>query len=229
MESDQILAKVNAGESLPDSWLVFPLLRQQLILALFGWVGGMILGGGLFALMAPIMIPHNYQNGVFSAIVSTVLLAIVLYVFIGSIWAFISDLRRLQHISQHVIIITPNDFVQQEGQKITHVPLEYVKHVTARGTPPVDRSLETARQDAQISSVGASMAGFFVGRGVAESGQRGAGSVRKRMRTPTTLAFIDERTDKEVIVVTDKAYGDPFSIAAYLKEYARSKVKNNIM
>jgi hypothetical protein len=45
---------------------------------------------------------------------------------------------------------------------------------------------------------------------------------RKRMRTPTTLAFIDSRNDSEVIVVTDSTYGDPFMIAGLLKEYAAS-------
>ncbi|MGH2509984.1 MAG: hypothetical protein ACRDHZ_21600 [Ktedonobacteraceae bacterium] len=227
MESDQILAKVNTGEAVPDSWLVFPLLRQQLILGLFGWAFGALLGGGLFALMAPIVIPHNYQGGALAATITTVLLVIVLYVCLGSLWSIISDIRRLRRISQHLIVITPNDFVKQEGKKIIHVPLEYVKHVTARGTPQVDRSLETARQDAQIGGSSGGIASFIVGRRVAEAGERGSG--RKRMRTPTTLAFIDERTDQEVIVVTDKAYGDPYFIAAHLKEYARSKIRNNVM
>jgi hypothetical protein len=41
------------------------------------------------------------------------------------------------------------------------------------------------------------------------------------MRTPTSLAFIDSRDDSEVTVVTDEAYGDPFMIAALLKQYSR--------
>lgn len=227
MESAQILAKANVGEGVPDSWLVFPLIRQQLILGLFGWAFGAILGGGLFALMAPIMIPHNFQNGAFAAIVSTILLAIVLYVCLGSLWSLIADIRRLSNISQHLIVITPDDFVKQEGEKIVHVPLEHVRHVTARGTPPVDRSIESARQDARLGNAGVGIASFIVGRRVAEAGERGSG--RKRMRTPTTLAFIDERSDKEIIVVTDKGYGDPYFIAAHLKEYARAKVRNNVM
>jgi hypothetical protein len=40
------------------------------------------------------------------------------------------------------------------------------------------------------------------------------------MRTPTTLAFLDARNDVEVIVATDRSYGDPFEIAAVLKQYA---------
>ena len=64
---------------------------------------------------------------------------------------------------------------------------------------------------------GENIAGFIFGRGFFPSGQRFR---RKRMRTPTTLAFLDTRTDSEVIVATDTSYGDTFEIAAYLKQYA---------
>jgi hypothetical protein len=36
------------------------------------------------------------------------------------------------------------------------------------------------------------------------------------------LAFIDTRTDEEVVVVSDGAFGDPFMIAALLKRYVAS-------
>jgi hypothetical protein len=42
------------------------------------------------------------------------------------------------------------------------------------------------------------------------------------MRTPTTLAFVDSRTASEVLVVDDKSHGDPFMIAALLKQYVAS-------
>ncbi len=42
---------------------------------------------------------------------------------------------------------------------------------------------------------------------------------RKRMRTPTTLAFLDTRTDAEVVLANDSSFGDPFTIAALLKQY----------
>lgn len=224
MESVQILAQANTEEGIPHNWLVFPLLRQKVMIGIVGWICGAIAGGLLFALMAPIMIPHNYQSGVASAIFTTLILGIVLYVCLGSIWAAIVDILRLRQADKHIIIITPEDFVKQEGEKIIHVPLEYVRHVTARGTPPVDRSAASAREDTRAGSVGENINSLIFGRRVAESERRGLG--RRRMRTPTTLAFIDGRTDQEVIVVTDKAYGDPHYIAAHLKEYARSAVVN---
>src|SRR5260370_41098114 len=147
------------------------------------------------------------------------------YVCLGSLWVLIVDLIRLFHAEQHVIIITPDDFVKQEGKQIIHVPLEYVKYVTARGKAPIDRSLETARKDASVPSVGENVSSLIYGRRVAESGRRGLVGSR-RMRTPTSLAFVDSRTDKEITVVTDGAYGDAHYIAAHLKEYAASVQKN---
>jgi hypothetical protein len=228
MESVQILAQVNKENGAPQDWLVFTLIRQKVIVGILGWVFGAIAGGLLFAFMAPIMIPHNYQIGAFSAVVSTLILAMVLYVCLGSIWAMIADILRLRHAEQHVIIITPEDFVKQEGKKIVHVPLEYVKYVTARGAPQVDRSSETAREDARTGNVGENVGSLIFGRRVAESGRRGLIG-RKRMRTPTTLAFIDSRDDHEVIVVTDKSYGDPHYIAAHLKQYAAARVQNMVV
>src|SRR5579883_3148245 len=227
MESVQILAQINAEEGVPHDWLVFTLIRQKVIIGILGWIVGALMGGVLFAFMAPIMIPHNYQLGVAAAIFSTIILAIVLYVCLGSLWAMITDILRLLHADEHVIVITPTDFVKQEGKKIIHVPLEYVKYVTARGAPPVDRSTATAREDAKAGGVGENIGSLLFGRRVAESGRRGLVG-RKRMRTPTTLAFIDSRTDREVIVVTDKSYGDPHYIAAHLKQYAAAKVQNTV-
>jgi hypothetical protein len=224
MESVQILAWVSTEEDVPHDWLVFTLLRQKVLLGIVGWIIGALMGGALFAFMAPIMVPHNYQIGAAAAIFSTILLAIVLYVCLGSLWAMVADIRRLRYADRHKIIITPTDFVKQEGKKVVHVPLEYVKYVTARGTPPVDRSLEGARQDARTGNVGESMSGLFFGRRFAEAGRRGIR--RKRSRTPNTLAFVDSRDDTEVIVTTDQAYGDPFYIAAHLKEYAAARLRN---
>ena len=61
--------------------------------------------------------------------------------------------------------------------------------------------------------------GLFLGQRAMDATRKG-GFGRRRLRTPSTLAFIDSRTNREVVVVTDKAYGEPHYIAAQLKEYA---------
>ena len=226
MESVQILAQVSTEEGIPSNWIVFALQRQTIITGIFGWIFGALAGGVLFAFMAPIMIPHNYQSGALSAVFSTVILGVVLYVCLGSIWAMITDIQRLRAFDQHVIIITPEDFVKQEGKKIVHVPLEHVKYITARGAAPIDRSTAAANADARPAGVGEGIAGLFFGRRAAAGAAQG-GFGRRRKRTPTTLAFIDSRTDSEIIVVTDKAYGDPHYIADSLKEYVELATSKN--
>jgi hypothetical protein len=226
MESVQILAQASTKENVPSNWIIFSLQRRKVIIGILGWIFGALAGGLLFIFMAPIMIPHNYQNGVASAIFSTIILGVVLYVCLGSIWAMITDILRVRAAEKHVIIITPEDFVKQEGKKITHVPLEYVQYVTARGVPQQPaRAAEEAEDNPRTAGIGEGIVGLFFGRRAA-AGTR-PGGLTRRARTPTTLAFIDSRTDKEVIVVTDKAYGDPHYIGECLKEYAELAFNRN--
>lgn len=218
MEAVEILERTRTGEALPHGWLVFPLARSKVIVGLVGWVFATILGLGLFALMASIVIPSNYQQGFISILFTTLLLLLFLFVGLGSVWSVIQDIRRLTQLNQHVIVITPEDFVKQEGEKVIHVPLAYVRHVTARGTPPPDRTAPKEPGVRQVQGVGENMAGFLFGRGLTSAGIRYR---RNRMRTPTSLAFVDSRNDSEVIVINDTSHGDPFMIAALLKQYAR--------
>ncbi len=218
MEAAEILERTRSEEELPYGWVVFPIERKKLIWGMVGWVLGIVLGLGLFALMASIVIPFNYTIGAFPAIFTSLILLLFLFIGLGSAWSLIRDSQRLQHQDRHVIVITPEDFVKQEGHKIIHVPLAYVRHVTARGKAPVDRTVPKEHAVRQVSGAGDNISSLLFGRGLTPSGMRYR---RTRMRTPTTLAFIDDRDEREVVVVTDAAHGDPFMIAAVLKQYAR--------
>ncbi|QBD79469.1 hypothetical protein EPA93_27190 [Ktedonosporobacter rubrisoli] len=218
MQPEEILGHARTNTDVPADWQVFPLLRNKLVIGLIGWAFGIIVGLGLFAAIVPIVIPTNYQSGTLPAITTTLLLALLLFIGLGSAWTLIVDIRRLRNANQHLIVITPDDFLKQEGKKIIHVPLTEVKYVTARGVPPPER--DPNNEDAnvhKISGIGENAASFFVGRSLLPSGSRRR---RKRMRTPTSLAFIDARSEQEITVVTDTTFGDPFIIAAYLKQYA---------
>ena len=217
MEAAEILEKARAsGEETPPGWLVLPLLRDKLIRGIFGWAVGALVGFGLFAFIASATIPYNFQHGFFTGCFASALMLVALFIGGGSIWSLVMDIRRLRYIEKYLIVITPDDFVKQEGDNIVHVPLMYVRYVTARGTPPPDRSApRNTTQD--VSGSGENVASFIFGRTFFPSGRR---MRLKRMRTPTTLAFLDTRTDSEVVVATDNSYGDTFAIAAYLKQYA---------
>jgi hypothetical protein len=221
VDTDNILTKARAEAELPENWVVFPLLRSKIIMAILGWIGGIIMGGGLLALVASIVIPGNYERGLVAAIVTTLIPGMLAFIFVGSLVLLMSDIRRLSEIEKHLIVITDEDFVKQEGEKVIHVPLSHVRYVTVRGRAPIEANPAADTQDrdaslAQMPGMRDNMLGMLLGTGMTGS----AKTRRKRMRTPTSLAFIDTRTGQEVTVVNDGAYGDPFFIAAVLKEHA---------
>ena len=223
MQAEEILTKARTSTELPQGWIVFPLLRNKVLLGIAGWVFGIFIGMFLFALVAPIVIPNNYQRGFGAALFTTLLLGIFLFIGLGSLWSLMLDVRRLMHADRHIMVLTPDDFVKQEGNKIIHVPCVNIRHVTARGTPPPDRTPPTGSAVEQVSGVGENTASFFLGRrmvGALGTTRSGSNSRSRGRRTPTTLAFVDTRTEREVIVTNDNSFGDTFQIAALLKQYA---------
>jgi hypothetical protein len=213
---NEILERAKRNEDLPDDWLILDLKRNKVMWGIAGWFGGILIGALLFAALAYATIPSNYHT-VLGGIITTIFLGILAFVAIGSAWAAVSDIVRVRDSSRHIIVITPEDFVKQEGKRIIHVPMVDVRHVTARGKPPTDRSTTEAQNEMTMPTLGEHFTGLFAGRAFTQRGMRWR---RKRMRTPTSLAFIDMRTDSEVTVVRDNSYGDPFIIAASLKQYA---------
>jgi hypothetical protein len=224
MQAEEILTKARIGDELPEGWIVFPLLRNKVMLSMAGWLFGIFIGIFLFVLVVPIVIPSNYQSGFGAALFTTLLLGIFLFIGLGSLWVLITDIWRLKHADRYTMVLTPDDFVKQEGNKIIHVPCVNIRHVTARGTPPPDRTPPTGSAVEQVSSAGENAASFLLGRRMvgALGSRTGGNSRRKGRRTPTTLAFVDTRTDREVIIANDNSFGDTFYIAALLKEYAAS-------
>ncbi len=198
MEATEILEKARAGGELPNGWVVLPLLRNKVRLAILGWIAGAIVGFGFFALMIPIMIPHNYLYGFIPAFISTVILGVVLFIGVGSIWQIIVDTRRLLEADRHIIVITPDEFVMQDGEDIRHVPVV-----------------------SNMPHVGENLSGLMFGRGLIPTVSKWRAR-RRAKHTPSTLAFIDSRTDTEVIIKDYNLYGDPSTIATLMKEYASS-------
>ena len=70
MEATEILEKARAGGELPKGWIVLPLLRSKVRLGILGWIAGAIIGFGLFVVMVPLMIPHNYLFGFIPALIN---------------------------------------------------------------------------------------------------------------------------------------------------------------
>jgi hypothetical protein len=187
MNADEILARVRAGGEQPANWTVFPLLRHKVVIASLGWIGGMIMGGGLLAFVTPIVVPGNYQQGLLAAIATTLILGMLAFIFVGSLVLLVFDMRRLSEVEKHIIVITDEDFVKQEGKRVIQVPLAHVRYVTARGRVPTENDLSADAEDGDISlrqipHTGESVPGIVSGRGAGAVKTR-----RKRMRTPTSL------------------------------------------
>lgn len=214
MDAEEILARARTER--PQDWMIFPLLRRKIIMGIFGWSFGILLGAGLLAIVAPAVIPYNYQQGTLSSIVTTLLLGVLVFIVVGSVILLVTDIFRIVHADEHLIVITARDFVKREGKKLTYVPLADVMHVTPRGRAPLERSAAERVDVQKLPGVAENVVGTFLGHGLMPSGMKWR---RARMRTPSSLAFIDARTGREVTVVQDDAYGDPFMIAAVLKQY----------
>ena len=221
MEAAEILEKARASGEPPHGWIILPLLRNKVRLNILGWIAGAIVGFGLFAIMFPIMVPHNYLYGLFPALVTTLLLGMVLFVGIGSVWQIIVDMRRFLQAGKYIMAITPNDFVMQEGENIIHVPLMYVRHITARGFAPPDRTVPQGAVVSEMPHVCDNLTGFMFGRGFIPSVSKWR-ERRKAKRTPEMLAFVDSRTDSEIIIRDYNLYAEPYTIATLLREYTSS-------
>lgn len=224
MDAEEILAQIRAQQQSAHDWTVFPLLRRKVISGIVGWVFGILFGLLLLLLVVPNVIPVNYQHGVPAAIVTTFLLIVLLFIVVGSVWMLITDSIRLRNAERYLIVLTEQDYIKQEGAKITQVPLNAVQHVTARGRAPIDRTVPT--RDENMPNAGENLKGFFIGRNNTAKGQRDR---RRRSRTPSSLAFLDTRSNKEVTVVSDDAYGDPYAIGGELKRRIAMVQTTNIL
>src|SRR5260370_30653221 len=137
MEAAEMLERArSSGEETPPGWLVLPLLKHKLTTGIIGWVFGALVGFGIFAFIASVTIPYNFQQGVFSGCFATVLMIMTLFIGVGGTWSIILDVRRFRQIEKYLIVITPDDFLKQKGDKIVHVPLTCVRYFNASRTPP---------------------------------------------------------------------------------------------
>src|SRR5215813_12122144 len=105
--------------------------------------------------MIPIVIPGNYEHGIVAVIVTTLILGLIGFIFVGSLVLLVSDIRRWLEIDKHLIVITDEDFVKQEGTKVIQVPLSHVRHVTGRGRAPIESkpSANTKERDTPLAQM----------------------------------------------------------------------------
>jgi hypothetical protein len=204
VEASEIL-QIARTDDVPDDWIVLPLRRDKVTLAIVGWTGAAFVGAALFALFFWMVWPDNFRMGWGPLVFAIFLLAIPAFIFLGSLWTVAGEANRLRTADQHIIVITPTDYVKQQGRRIDHVPLSQIAFVTVRAQPRrADPSEDMAPS---IAIVGRMLFGGFG---------------RRQLKSPPSLAFVDARTDRTVVVATDNSYADLVHLGEALETYVQN-------
>jgi hypothetical protein len=192
-EIQQIIATARSSP-LPQGWFVWTLRRDQVRRAALGWALTAVFG---FAVLVPILlttVPGNFQSSAGLAAFTVILLVILGLVAFGGLSLMITDIMRLVRADQYLLIMTPTDYLKVEPGRVTHVPMGAVAYVTLKGVKvPNAAAADAARPN--IPSAMGRLSPFGGGFGY-----------RRELRRPASLAFLDTRTNREVVVGTDDAF-----------------------
>ncbi len=201
---EQILQTARGDAALlPQGWTVIPVHRPTVQRQSLGWAGsaalGAVLGIALFATIAP-----NFN------IISLALLGMFAFLTVGSLYLLAKSLRLLLDADHHLIVMTPDLFVQQRGASIVSVPMGEIDHITLRGVFGGDASY-TQRNDLNVDNAVMSFSRMI-----------GGSRARRPRRTPDSLAFVDARTDAPITVAEDNS----FAALPVIEELLRNYVDN---
>lgn len=201
MNAETILQQARAGES-PTDWTVWRLRRDVVMRSAVGWAAAGIFGIVLFVLAATQMIPENFTHGPGGIVLTGVVLIAFATMGFGGSGIAIYDFWRVAHADEYLLVMTSDDYVKAEPHKVTHVPMEHVTYVTLRGikAPHVQDNLDI--EQAESRNIAEMARGGRIGGGLGWLGNR------RQARQAPSLAFLDSRTNQEVIVSTDNAFDE---------------------
>ncbi len=221
MEAAEILSTARSSD-VPSNWVVLPLRRRQVGLSILGWLVGTVMGLGLFISLFLATWPDNFEHGPTGVIITSVFLAILAFTGVGSLWLLIKETGRLLRADRCLIVITPHVYCKQDGNKIDLVPLEEIGNLVTKGAsaPGTRASWATYSppkpavdaEDRRVSS--------------ANPGRQLFSFRRRNPRGPTSVSFIDLRSDKKVLVTDDHSYAHPYELGATLSSYVEARMRN---
>ncbi len=207
MDAHEVLETVRSGAA-PSTWSVLPLRRDWLLRSVLQWAVIAVLTFALFVPVVVVTVPENFTHGVVGAVITTLLLGILGVAAFGSAGVALYDLWRLNHMADYLIVITPDDFVKAGPRSVIHVPMEHVDYITLRGAKT---SADESFQD--VNSINQ-----------ANPYSRLIHMPRPRQpKQAPSLAFLDTRTNQEVLVARDEAHGDLFSLNRLLEINSEAK------
>lgn len=190
MEPNEILDTARQSGEPPEGWTVVPLNRDTVRRSILGWALSALLGFVLLGLLIA------FVYDIFT-ILSVPTLFMLLFGFLGagSLYLVVKKARMLLDADRHLIVFTPDRYVQQVGGKTIDVPLNEITHITLRGVFGGTQASKLSDQDVTVAAF--NMQQFFGGR-----------QLHRQRRTPDSLAFVDERDGSVVVVADDNSYTD---------------------
>ena len=203
IDAEQILATARQEGDVPQGWTVIPLHIKTVQRAILNWVGGAIVGLGLFALLFAAV--HDILG-----IISIILLGVLAFVGIGSLYLAIKNVRVLQDKDRQLIVMTPDLYVQQRGARIISVPMDQVSHITLRGVFGGDTAYTTIDERNPQNAV------------MSFGQMLGGARPRRARRTPDSLAFVDARDASAITVAEDNNFAELPILEELLRNYVES-------
>lgn len=217
MDAQTILETARSGK-VPDTWNVWPLRVERVRRSALGWSLCALAG---FIILTPVVIstiPYDFTHGTALAVFAIVILMLVGAVAFGSLSIAIYDIWRLIHAGDYLLVVTPEDYLRiGPHNKQTHVPVEDIAYVTMKGVKVNDPYAEARAADASNMSALkriSHVAGNFY-------------SPRQPKRAPT-LAFLDTRSNTEVVVATDDSFDDIATLEQVISYLVDARKRNKV-
>jgi hypothetical protein len=206
MAAEQILATARSGAR-PQGWYVWPLRRDRVWRQALEGAGISAFGFVFLVPLVLVTVPGNFEHGTGEAIATLILLGLFAAVAFGALGLLISDLLRLARADQYLLVMTPTDYVKAVPGRVTHVPMDQVAYVTLRGVKLPSAPAAGGAAPAMPTGIGR-MTSF--------------GGLRpyREIRRPPSLAFLDLRTNREVVVATDNSFEELIILHEILNAYA---------
>ena len=202
------------ADTVPAGWYVWPLRRTGVLLMALKWLALAAVGFALFIPAVLAMVPANFDGNMVKGMLSSVILVILGAVAFGALGLAVHDLWRAARANDYLLVMTPDHYVKFAPGKPTHVPMSEIAYITMRGVR-LPEPVATAPQSDGWPSATAFNGMFFRGGASIDSLMR-----RNYRRAPASLAFMDLRNRREVIVATDDAFDALPILEQILQDYA---------
>jgi hypothetical protein len=206
MEAQEILEHARQPGDLPEGWTVIPLDRKAVRMAVLGWAGGAVVGFGLCVLLWTAV---HTAISIFHVIV----FAVLGFVGVGSLVLLADKVRQLIDADRFLIVMTPDTFVEQTGNRLVALPMHEIGHITLRGVFGGDTSYAT-RDERDYRTAVVSPIQLLGGR-----------QTHRRRRTPDSLAFVDLRDGSDITVAKDNAFTELPILDELLRNYVEAARK----